>query len=456
VNEAPDMRRTLVKLLGVIVIAAAAPAAAQEETRSRLAAAVTPGAGLTADEVARRARATSFDLSAERAEVEAAQAGVDQALAGYIPRVQVTASYTRLSDLEPGESPFQLPVLLDQTAARAQLTIPVSDFLLRVRPSVRSARAGARAADATAAAAGRRVEADARLLYYGWVRARLSTIVAESSVEQARGHLEDARKQLAAGAASRADVLRVESSLAQAELVLVRARHAAEVAEAQVRQAMHDASPEPYRIGEDVFAASPDPVDLAAATARALGRREELTALDENAAALRGRAQATRAAHYPRIDLFAGAVIANPNQRVFPQEDEFRGSWEAGVQLTWTPTDLPGTSAAARADERRAAALGAQRAAAEDAIRIEVLSAARAVEEAQAAVATTARTVTTAEEAYRVRRALFQNGRATSLELTDAELDLTQARFDAVNARVDLRIARARLARATAGGGEPG
>jgi outer membrane protein TolC len=44
-----------------------------------------------------------------------------------------------------------------------------------------------------------------------------------------------------------------------------------------------------------------------------------------------------------------------------------------------------------------------------------------------------------------VRRALFQVGRATSVELTDAETELTRARLDALRARVDQRVARTKL-----------
>ena len=44
-----------------------------------------------------------------------------------------------------------------------------------------------------------------------------------------------------------------------------------------------------------------------------------------------------------------------------------------------------------------------------------------------------------------MRRVLFQNGRATSVELTDAETELTRARLDLVSAQIDLRVANARL-----------
>ena len=44
-----------------------------------------------------------------------------------------------------------------------------------------------------------------------------------------------------------------------------------------------------------------------------------------------------------------------------------------------------------------------------------------------------------------MRRALFQNGRATSVELTDAETELTRARLDRVAARIDARVAEVQL-----------
>jgi outer membrane protein TolC len=56
--------------------------------------------GLTAEETARRAEATSFEVEARRADLEAAAAAVDQALLGYVPRLSGTARYVRLSSIE--------------------------------------------------------------------------------------------------------------------------------------------------------------------------------------------------------------------------------------------------------------------------------------------------------------------------------------------------------------------
>jgi outer membrane protein TolC len=48
-----------------------------------------------------------------------------------------------------------------------------------------------------------------------------------------------------------------------------------------------------------------------------------------------------------------------------------------------------------------------------------------------------------------VRRLLFLNGRATSVELTDAETERSRAQLEVIGARIDHRIAEVRLAHAT-------
>src|SRR6185295_4520534 len=95
--------------------------------------------------------------------------------------------------------------------------------------------------------------------------------------------------------------------------------------------------------------------------------------------------------------------------------------------------------------EARASQLDAQARALADQIQVEVTRALRDVAQADLAVSTTARGLESAEESYRVRRLLFQNGRATSTELLDAETDLTRTRLEALDARIDARVARVRL-----------
>jgi outer membrane protein TolC len=72
-----------------------------------------------------------------------------------------------------------------------------------------------------------------------------------------------------------------------------------------------------------------------------------------------------------------------------------------------------------------------------------------AVRSSAVVVESSASGLRSAEESYRSRRELFASGRATSVELTDAETALTQARLDVIDAFIDRRIADARLRQAT-------
>jgi outer membrane protein TolC len=242
-------------------------------------------------------------------------------------------------------------------------------------------------------------------------------------------------------------VLRVESQVARSEQLVTSSKNLSILTEQQLRTAIHDESAEEYRIGEDIRTpiALEKPANIRQLWAQALSNRPELKALSLAEQARRKQANVEGAAYLPRLDLLATALHANPNPRIFPQEDKFNTTWEAGAQLTWQLHDIPAAAARKEAALARSNVLAFERKATIDRIQIEVVSAEQSLEEAQLAIGTTSRGLRAAEESYRVRRLLFQNGRATSVELLDAETELTRARLDSLNAHIDARVARARL-----------
>jgi outer membrane protein TolC len=458
-------------------LATASPAFAEQPTAETptfsdlIAAELGTGGGLTADEVARRAIQTSPSARGRREELVAAAADVDRALAAYVPRVVVGASYTRLSNtksdtaraivvapgapagpLAPGaalvNAPLSFESPLNQYALQASISVPLSDYFLRIGPQHSSARYGAVAAAKRLHAERSKAGADARVNYYDWVRARLNLIVAEQSLSQARAHLADAKTGFDAGTLPNADYLRVESEVAKSELLVASTRNLVELTEEQLRTAMHDTKGGGYRIGEDVRqeAASRLSGNLRELWAEARRSRPELSALDAQRDAQERSAAAQRAAYLPRLELVGSANYSNPNSRVFPQEAEFRGSWDAGARATWTLSDLPDTAARLNGAEARIRAMEADREVVADQIHLQVMAAFQDLAEARIAQETSARRLAAAEESYRTRRLLFQNGRATTVELLDAETDLTRARLEAVGARIDGRVAAVRLA----------
>jgi outer membrane protein TolC len=74
--------------------------AAHAETLDPASALTGKAGGLTAEQVAKKATATSFAAEQKRQEVVAAAANLDRAVYDFIPRLSGTASYFRLSEVE--------------------------------------------------------------------------------------------------------------------------------------------------------------------------------------------------------------------------------------------------------------------------------------------------------------------------------------------------------------------
>ena len=435
-------------------------------------------AGLTSDAAAERALATSFELEGRRDSVDAAEDQVTQAAVGYVPRINLAARALRLSAITPPlfgplviapdspegplspnatlvNTPVRFGALRNQTAAEISLTIPISDYLLRIVPAHSAARHSAAGASLILQAARRQVATTGRLAFYGWVRSRLQVVIADAALAQAKAHLVDVMQLREVGRVPQADALRVEAQLAAAELLRARALEARAVQLQKLETLLHAPGAQEPAIGEDVrasLAPLPDALESSRWVDRAMDQRPELQALAASTASLAEQANAQRGGIYPRLDAVASATTANPNPRFFPPQDRYDTTWALGLQFGWSPTDAWATSAARSALEAQARKAAADEKQARDALRDEVVSAVEALRSAEVAVESSARGLRSAEESYRQRSELYRNGRATSVELTDAETALTQARLDRIDALLDRRVARARLLQAA---GEP-
>jgi len=433
--------------------------------------------GLTAQQVAERASATSFITEQKRTEVRAAAASYDRALYDFIPKLTGQVSYFRLSPVKgasldglvaaPGAAPGPLPAgqplvstslsfesLENATTLSASLTVPLSDYVLRLFQSRAAAKAQLESTSLSQLATERKVAYDAQALYYDWVRAELEAAAADQNLQLGRQHLERLQALAAAESASPADVARVEATVASSELVLIQARNLAELQRQHVAITMHGGTPENFTIGEDLTQpppVRPGPNDIGELSRRAEDRRPELKAAALAAKAYDKQAEATWSKVLPRLDASGTTTLANPNQRYFPQKDEFHSTWQVGVQLSFALGDS--LTAKTQVDQAHAQAAGAraERAQLLDAVRAEVSEAVLSERSARAGVDTSARRLSAAQTSYQARYQRFLVGQATTVELTEAQTELFNAQLEVVRAQVAIRVARARVAYVTGG-----
>ena len=447
---------------------------------------VVPG-GLTAEQAAARAGRAAPTVDSKQADVEVAAARVDQAVYAAVPQLNLTASYTRLSPLTirfgsgalvgaanpgplgvgacpggtgqcvvdsmgtpVGAAQFNIPVFLNQWHTQASLVVPISDYALRLVRGLQAAKQSRKSAELLAQAERLKVETDARLAYYQWVRAVASVAVAQDALEGAQARLTDAQASFTAGVLAKADLLRIEALVANAQNTVLQAQALLDFSAESLATAMGQ-DKAGFRIGEDVLADAPraDVGEVSALVEDATQKRLEFRALEQSNEALRSAVKAERSGYYPRFDLFGDAIYANPNQRIFPPTNKWRGTWAVGARISYSINAPLVTRARVRELKAQRRGVDAQVESLRRALKLEVTSAYLDRQRALGALTAARKAKEASEEAYRATSALFRVGKATATELVVAEADRVNARLQDVNARVDLRVADTRLRYAT-------
>ncbi len=457
-------------------VATAAPNA-EPDTARRFSDILGRPGGLTSAQAAKRAAETSLDAKAKQHQVTAASKNVTQVIYRAAPRLTLTARYTRLSPVDPpsfgssegslvgtteppGLIPPGTPLLaLDSSGMtfpipennfylNAGLVVPVSDYILATGASIDAAESIERAAELNEQAARVTAGANARIAYYSWVQRELETIVAQQSLDQARAQLQTIENNYQAGRVAQADVLTAQAFVSQSELLVRRSRTNAAMAEHQLRLMLHDPPGKKYEIGENPLEDYPrldDKRDLEQLYQEAARNRVEMKALDEQSRSLQRTSDVQWADTMPRVEIFGNVTYANPNQRIFPLVEEWKGTWDVGIQAVWSINDWGSTTAQKEQTLAQKQEVLAQRSAFHDAIKVEVHSAYRNLKDAELGLQTAQTGVTAAEAAHESRTLLLQHGRATSLELMNTETALLRARLELINAHVQLRMARVQL-----------
>ncbi len=366
-------------------------------------------------------------LTAADRDTDAARARQAAARAPALPRVDWSAGY---ADANP------FPQTQRQFTSGVSLSQPLYDSG-RVRAQVKEAGSGVTAAlaahDQTAAS----VALDARIAYFGVLRARDLVGVAEEQQRQAEAHRKQAEALYQAGTGLKAGVLRAQVAEAEARVTRLRADNSLRLARVALDSALGTHLPPDQELEPPKGTPPPIPAveDL---LAQALRQRPEL---HRNAAQVEGAASARAAAHAasrPDLSLRGGWGWG---ENSFPPTGP---NWSVGVVLGLPLFD--GGAARARVAEAEAdeARSRADEALLRQQIEVDVRQAALDCQEARERIAAAAAQLESARENLRMAEGRYREGVASMIELQDAQTAFTAAKAAQVNALYDLHTAHAR------------
>lgn len=441
----------------------------------------------TAERVAERAVERGASIDAADAAIAAADANTRAVWAQLLPRVSVSARYTRLKNItndplvtglgggsevdaliagvdDPearllwaGATEQQrsigdsaVPFFPNQYAIEATVQVPLSEIFTTLLPALRASRGAVEAREAERAVAEAALRLRAHEAFSQFVRARAMVAMTEASLDDAREQLANAEAALEAGAARRSEVLGAQAQLEAAEAARIEAVAGRDATAEGLRALLGLPVGEPLPIVEPPDQPPADHrMSLARALAVARSQRAEAVAIRRWRSVHERRARAAEGSRYPALRLGAGAQLANPNPRYVPQRDRFDGTWDVSVILAWSPNDAIAGGADADAARAAAARMDAELQRFEDGLRAEVAGQFSRDAAAAARVAHARALIAAAEEARRLREREREVGRATTTDVLDAQAVLARARLALVDASAEAHLARARLRHAT-------
>jgi outer membrane protein TolC len=414
---------------------------------------------LTLEEALARGLQASHRLAELQARGEAAQAVTDQRHAAKLPGAFALAGYLRTNHIDEFGVPIannQLRVIYPDVPnnyrARLDLQWPIYTAG-RLDALERAARSEAAAWQDDVAAARADLRLEITRAYWALVTAIEAVRVVEVAVDRANAHLRDLRNQFNVGLVPPNDVASLEAQAAREQMLIVQAGIARDSANAELARLI-DAPPGTAIVPASTLGAADrdlselQGMSLGALIDEGLANRADRAALSKRATGAEERRTAAATGQKPYVAVGGGVDYAKPNPRIFPRQDVWRTSWDAGINVTWALFDGGRT----RAEVAEAASL--ERATRErlneldSVITVEVEQRAGELRGSVAAIAAAEASVRSAEEARRVVTDRFSAGVATSSDVLDAQVALLQAELDRTQALANQRLSAARLARA--------
>lgn len=413
------------------------------------------GADLTLAEAVKLALERHPTLRAATHQAAAAATGVDQARAGFLPRVDFSEGITR-SNLPV----FAFGALLNQGRftqadfAVDKLNHPdaISDWRTNIGGSVPLFMGGRtllgyQQAEISKEAAERGRARTEQEIIYGVVRAYYAILLSQEaraavgqSVATAEANLAAAEARYESGIVVASDALAARVRLSRLKQEAIAAANQVALAQAALNDAIGVALDQSYRItgSLDLSPLRSEPLEGMEALAREKRPDYRQAVLEEQR--LEKEVLRTKGSLLPTLHLLGNYEVNNHRL-----SSEGQDGWSVGVVMNWNLFS-GGLDRAriveAQANRERAAALRERLA---SSIGLEVRDAYLTLQTARERVAVAKDAVTSAEEGLRIVQDRYESGLTTIVELLDSETALTAARTSLTRTLYDATVGQARL-----------
>lgn len=413
---------------------------------------------LTLDQSLKIGLENSKQLHASLMKAKIAEAQAKEIGASRFASLNLGASYTRLSSVPPFQISFPplipkpitiSPTILDNYNLKLSLQQPLFTGF-KLQSSYDAAKLNAAASNMDYTQAEQDLFLNIKNAYWNLYRVLQMNKVIEDEIHTVKAHLEDVQNFYKQGLATKNDVLKIQVQLSQAELQKIDAGNNVKLAMLNLNNLLNLPLDTKITLADSVSVndLSIESKNLDDLVSEALKNRPELKAIDLRIDASSKQITAAKGDWYPQLFVAGEYDYAKPNQRLVPTQNEFYGTWNVSVGVSYSLWNWGATI-----DRTEQAEAGYEQAKdnsklLKDAVTLDVNQSYLNLEKSLQKVTVSKENVKQAEENYRITDERFKQGLTLNSELLDAEVALTQAKTDYVQSLVDYELSVAKMDRA--------
>ncbi len=407
---------------------------------------------LTLEEAVRLGIEASQQLKTSGARLDATKAKTLQYWNALVPNVTLNSAYTRISDnITPFSAKFpgatEAVVLNPQILNQFTNRLSVQAFVFtgwRAKNFFESAQFLERAASLDIERDKIEVRNNIIAAYLNLSKLQTSRQVIAESGNVLRGRLNDIQSYVKNGTALENDQLKAEIAVSQLDLTAKEFDNAIEVANFNLDLMLGLPTITRIDIDKKMLFENKSISDLTVYLA-SLDTRPDLAAADLRRQATAKNVDIAKGILLPTISIGGNAYLNNPNQRVFPQQDAFKGTWDLGIQLSYNLTSLYTTKAQIQEAQANVVVVNAQRQQLSDAAKMEVNANFYAYQSALEKIKLTEKIIVQVTENQRVIKNRFAAQVAIIGDLLEADSMVLQAKLNLEAAKTEAEAAYYKL-----------
>jgi outer membrane protein len=382
--------------------------------------------------------------------VKSSESKLKEINAGSLPSLKLTAAYRRLSAIIPfsisilGNSYTISPSILDNYTTQLSIFQPLFTGF-RLSGSSNLAEQSSNATTEEYNKDQSDLIFNVKNAYWSVFKAMQMKKVLDETVDQAKAHINDAKNLFNAGMLTQNDILKLQVQLSDIEFKQVDAENMVKITKVALNNVLSISLDTEVEITSTPNATTFDFEGLDKLVLQATEKRPELKSADYKVKASEAGVTIAQSSWYPQISLVGNYYYSRPNQRIFPSIDEFKETWDAGVNVSLNIWDWLTT---AHQTDQAEALLSQSKDAfgiIKDNIALEVTQNYLNFNQAKKKIEISELGVKQAEENLRVTEDKFKNGLALSSDVIDAETASTTAKINYTNSIVDYELAKAKL-----------